>query len=86
MRASSRTRGLLKGPRVVSLWALLKQEALGLPTRGAGRMLEQMLNYFHSKNYDSLNVRKVSDKLNKLSDEKIKRLRDYEVRNKNRTT
>jgi hypothetical protein len=49
-------------------------------------MLEQMLNYFHSKNYDSLNVRNVSDKLNKLSDEKIKRLRDYEVRNKNRTT
>jgi len=49
-------------------------------------MLEQMMNYFHSKNYDSLNVRKVSDNLNKLSDEKIKRLRDYEVRNKNRTT
>lgn len=37
-------------------------------------------------NYDSLNVREVSDKLDELGTEEIKQLRDYEVRNKNRKT
>lgn len=37
-------------------------------------------------NYDSLNVREVSDRLDDLGTEEIKQLRDYEVRNKNRKT
>lgn len=34
--------------------------------------------------YDSMNVREVSEKLDDLSVEELQRLRDYEVRNKNR--
>jgi chromosome segregation ATPase len=36
--------------------------------------------------YDSLNVRQISERLNELSVEEVRRLRDYEVRNKNRRT
>jgi hypothetical protein len=36
--------------------------------------------------YDSLNVGQVSERLDELSAEEIRRLRDYEVRNKNRTS
>lgn len=36
--------------------------------------------------YDSLNVREVSERLDELGTEEIKQLRDYEVRNKNRQT
>jgi hypothetical protein len=36
------------------------------------------------EDYDSLNVRQVSERLVGLSVEEIKRLRDYEIRNKNR--
>ena len=36
--------------------------------------------------YDSLNVRQISERLNELSVEEIRRLRDYEVRNKDRRT
>jgi hypothetical protein len=38
------------------------------------------------EDYDSLNVDQISERLDKLSDEEIKRLRAYEVRNKNRRT
>jgi chromosome segregation ATPase len=36
--------------------------------------------------YDSLNIRQISEKLDQLSVEEIRRLRDYEVRNKDRST
>ena len=36
--------------------------------------------------YDSLNIRQISERLDKLSVEEIRRLRDYEVRNKDRST
>jgi hypothetical protein len=36
------------------------------------------------EDYDSLNVREVSARLNELSVEEIRQLRDYEARNKNR--
>ena len=36
--------------------------------------------------YDSLNVGQISERLGELSVEEIRRLRDYEVRNKNRTS
>jgi methyl-accepting chemotaxis protein len=36
--------------------------------------------------YDSLNVRQISERLNELSVEEIRQLRDYEVRNKDRKT
>jgi uncharacterized protein YdiU (UPF0061 family) len=38
------------------------------------------------ENYDSLNVRQVSERLNELRDEEVRQLRDYEAKNKNRTT
>jgi hypothetical protein len=38
------------------------------------------------EDYDSLNVRQVSERLNELRDEEVRRLRDYEAKNKNRTT
>ena len=36
--------------------------------------------------YDSLNIRQISERLDELSVEEIRRLRDYEVRNKDRST
>src|SRR5918997_1144819 len=36
--------------------------------------------------YDSLNIRQISERLDELSVEEIERLRDYEVRNKDRST
>jgi chromosome segregation ATPase len=36
--------------------------------------------------YDSLNYRQISERLDELSVEEIRRLRDYEARNKNRST
>ena len=36
--------------------------------------------------YDSLNIRRISERLDELSVEEIRRLRDYEVRNKDRST
>jgi chromosome segregation ATPase len=36
--------------------------------------------------YDSLNIRQISERLDELSVEEIRRLRDYEARNKNRST
>jgi len=36
--------------------------------------------------YDSLNVRQISERLNELNVEEIRRLRDYEANNKNRRT
>jgi chromosome segregation ATPase len=36
--------------------------------------------------YDSLNIRQISERLDEFSVEEIGRLRDYEVRNKNRST
>ena len=36
--------------------------------------------------YDSLNVRQISERLDELSVEEIRRLRDYEAGNKNRST
>jgi DNA repair exonuclease SbcCD ATPase subunit len=36
--------------------------------------------------YDSLNIRQISERLDELSIEEIRRLRDYEARNKNRST
>ncbi len=47
-------------------------------SRGAGGLT---LEY-----YDSLNVNEISERLDDLSIEEIERLRDYEVRNKNRQT
>ncbi len=38
------------------------------------------------EDYDSLNVREVSERLDELSVEEIRQLRDYEARNKNRRT
>lgn len=38
------------------------------------------------ENYDSMNVGEVSEKLDDLSVEEIRQLRDYEVQNKNRST
>jgi hypothetical protein len=36
--------------------------------------------------YDSLNVRQLSERLDGLNAEEIERLRDYEARNKDRST
>src|SRR5919112_1106618 len=36
--------------------------------------------------YDLLNIRQISERLDELSVEEIRRLRDYEVRNKDRST
>ncbi len=36
--------------------------------------------------YDELNVGEISDRLNSLSEEELKKVRDYEKRNKNRET
>lgn len=36
--------------------------------------------------YDSLNIRQISERLDELSVEEIRRLRDYEVKNKDRST
>jgi|SRR5215204_578388 len=36
--------------------------------------------------YDALNIRQISERLDELSVEEIRRLRDYEVRNKDRST
>jgi hypothetical protein len=36
--------------------------------------------------YDSLNIRQISERLDELSVEEIRRLRDYEARNKKRST
>src|SRR5918999_1352528 len=36
--------------------------------------------------YDSLNIRQISERLDELSVEEIRRMRDYEVRNKDRST
>ncbi len=38
------------------------------------------------EDYDSLNIRQISERLDELSDEEIRRLRDYESQNKNRRT
>ena len=38
------------------------------------------------EDYDSLNVQRISQRLEELSDEEIRRLRDYESQNKNRRT
>jgi hypothetical protein len=38
------------------------------------------------EDYDSLNVREVSERLDELSVEELRQLRDYEARNKNRRT
>jgi hypothetical protein len=38
------------------------------------------------ENYESLNVNAISERLDGLSVEEVERLRDYEVRNKNRRT
>ena len=38
------------------------------------------------EDYDSLNVNQITGKMKELSVEEIRRLRDYEVRNKNRRT
>ncbi len=38
------------------------------------------------EDYDSLNVQQISQRLDELSDEEIRRLRDYESQNKNRRT
>ena len=46
----------------------------------------QIDNDLPLEDYDSLNVREVSDKLDELSVEEIRQLRSYEVRNKNRRT
>lgn len=46
----------------------------------------QIDNELPLEDYDSLNVREVSDKLDELSVEEIRQLRSYEVRNKNRRT
>jgi hypothetical protein len=36
--------------------------------------------------YDELNVAEISDRLDSLSEEELKKVRDYEKRNKNRDT
>jgi hypothetical protein len=41
---------------------------------------------FPLADYDSLNIRQISERLDELSVEEIRRLRDYEVRNKDRST
>jgi len=38
------------------------------------------------EDYDSMNVRQISGRLDDLSVEEVRRLRDYEVKNKNRST
>ena len=38
------------------------------------------------EDYDSMNVRQISERLDDLSIEEVRRLRDYEVDNKNRST
>ena len=38
------------------------------------------------EDYDSLNIRQISERLDELSDEEIRRLRDYESQHKNRRT
>jgi hypothetical protein len=70
------------------LWAPISyyREVLGAMTptgRGSPRIQENSLPI---EDYNSLNVREVSERLDKLGVEEIERLRSYEAANKNRIT